>query len=155
MVKQRGDQATLDLLRDFRPPEIAERFEEAALVKASHLSQRISRCVSRTLTDSGLGRDEIAGRMSDYLTETVSKHMLDAYASEARDDHNISLERAAAMVHATGDPRLFGDLLGRLGYAVIPERYLAAVEDAMITEQIETLKKRQPQLRRRWKDGLP
>ena len=155
MVKQRGDQATLDLLRDFHPPEVAERFEEAALVKASHLSQRISRCVSRTLTDSGLGRDEIAGRMSDYLTDTVSKHMLDAYASEARDDHNISLERAAAMVHATGDPRLFGDLLGRLGYAVIPERYLAAVEEAMWAEREERAHQCKLASRRRWKDGLP
>ena len=44
-----------------------------------------------------LEREDIARRMADYLGEDVSSNMLNAYASESRDAHNISVIRAVAI----------------------------------------------------------
>jgi len=153
MAVKRGDNQTLDLLK-WSPPEITERFAEDDLVRAHLLSHRISRAVAVTLKESDLAREDIAERMGEFLGETVPKNMLDAYSSESRESHNISLERAIALAHATDDIRVFGDLLSRLGYAVIPQQYLGAVDEAMWAEQEERAKTNRLASRRRWKGGL-
>ncbi len=151
MVKARGDNTTLDLLTEWNPPAVAVRFTQPERVRGSSFSQRISRAVSEVLKDCGKTRDEIAAAMSEYTGEEVTKNMLDAYASMARESHTISLERAFALLHATGDARIFGMELERFDLAVIPERYLGAVDDAMIEDQREQLRKSQLAARRRWK----
>ncbi|KZB51093.1 hypothetical protein [Thalassospira xiamenensis] len=151
MAKARGDNTTLDLLTEWNPPSVAVRFTQPERVRGSSFSQRISRAVSEVLKDCGKSREEIAAAMSEYAGEEVTKNMLDAYASMARESHTISLERAFALLHATGDARIFGMELERFDLAVIPERYLGAVDDAMIEDQREQLRKSQLAARRRWK----
>ncbi|WP_417846982.1 DNA transposition protein [Thalassospira povalilytica] len=151
MAKARGDNTTLDLLTEWNPPAVAVRFTQPERVRASSFSQRISRAVSEVLKDCGKSREDIAAAMTEYAGEEVTKNMLDAYASMARESHTINLERAFALLHATGDARIFGMELERFDLAVIPERYLGAVDDAMIEDQREQLRKTQLAARRRWK----
>lgn len=153
MARRRGDTATVDLFADYEPPAVAVRYDDDAPVRASSVAATIARAVSRTLKDDGRSRGEIAEAMSEYLGEHFSEHMLNAYASAARETHTISLERAAALCAVTGDARLIGEVLQPLGLAVVPERYLGAVEEAVLTEQEERIQHRRKQARRRWAGG--
>lgn len=150
MARMRGDTLTMDLL-NWEPPQVAVRFTDEAAVRAVSVSQRLSRAVAATLREAEIGREEVAERMGEYLGEEVSKNMLDAYASQAREAHNITLARAFALLHATGDARILGAELKTFGLAIIPERYLAAVEEAMWAEQEERARQRRLAARSKWK----
>lgn len=65
------------------------------------LERKVAAAVSQILREDGRSRFEIAGLVSALMGEDVSKFMLDAYASEARDGHNISLARFLGLVVAT------------------------------------------------------
>ena len=153
-MARRRDRHTLDMFQDYESPVVAVRYDDSAPVQASNTARTIARAVSRTLKEADRPRADIAAEMSEHLGEDVSENMLNAYASAARDTHNISLERAAALVAVTGDARLMGELLAPLGLAVIPERYLSAVEEAVLTEQEEQIAQRRKQARRRWTGGV-
>jgi hypothetical protein len=149
---RRRDKRTLDLF-DWQPPVTTERFREDQ-VRAASISARICRSVAVALKECEPPREEIAARMSEFLGEDVSKAMLDAYCSQAREDHNISAVRLFALAHATKDFRLLSigpDLFGR---SVVEDRYLPAMEEAMLAEKIEQLAKQKDVARRRWKGGL-
>ena len=142
--------AQLDLL-DWQPPTVTEQFDEHQ-VRAATLVGRIAHGVAACLRDADrrdLGREEIAVRMSSYLGERVSKAMLDAYASEARADHIISLPRLMALVHVTGDRRLLELLTEPFGWCVVPRRFLALIELAALREHEDEMKRRGDALRRR------
>jgi hypothetical protein len=64
-------------------------------------------------------RYEIAGAMSAVLDEPITKLMLDAYASEARGDHNISFARALALFSVTERFDLLDALVRRIGAALL------------------------------------
>lgn len=58
---------------------------------------QVSELVGEILKGSELDRYEIAARMSRLSGDDVSKHMLDAWASPARTDHNLPFYRAALL----------------------------------------------------------
>jgi hypothetical protein len=153
MVKLRHDDRTLDLL-SWEPPAPVAAFPEEK-VRAADLRAMIAKAVSLSLKDCGKSRAEIASEMSAYLGEATSEHMLNAYASEAREEHVISIVRFIGLAHATGDAqRLLQLLADRFDLAVIPARYLAAIDDAVIADKIDELKQRQQMSRRSWKDRV-
>ncbi|SOC30941.1 hypothetical protein [Thalassospira xiamenensis] len=89
----------------------------------------ISRAVSMAMKESGQSREEIAVAMSEYLvTEVVNRNMLNAYASEARKEHKIGLERFIALIASTKDERLVQLLADLVGMVLIPSSLLPAVE---------------------------
>ncbi|MBW6399961.1 DNA transposition protein [Roseomonas sp. HJA6] len=135
--------AQLDLL-DWQPPEASVRFPEEQ-VRAATFAARLSRAVSVALGECGIPREEIAARMSAYLGETVSPAMLDAYASQARADHKISVPRFLALLHATKDRRLLELLAEPMGWAVIERQHLPAITKEAIREKREEMRQ---QLRR-------
>lgn len=143
------DPRTLDLF-SWRPPEVVREAPEDK-VRSASLRGGIAKIVSLVLKECGMPRDEVARRMTAMLGEEVSKAMLDAYASEAREEHSISFLRVVALCEVTRDPRLLQFSAGRMGHSVIQDRYLAAVEDAMISDRIEDLAQRQKMARRHWK----
>ena len=154
MAKARGDRDTLDIFA-WTPPSVAiGSARDETLTRAAHLTNAIARAVSLTLRETDRPQAEIAAAMSAYLGTTISENMVNAYASEGRADHKISLERAFALVHATGDPRLFAITLKAFGFAVIPARFLAAVEEAMCAETIDRATQQMKAARRRWKGGV-
>jgi len=64
-------------------------------------SVEIARTMSEAVSSAPHSRSQIADRMSRYLGASVSVAMLNAYTSEARETHNVNLERAIAFDHAT------------------------------------------------------
>ncbi|MBW6399527.1 DNA transposition protein [Roseomonas sp. HJA6] len=140
-----------DLL-DWQPPTPVVAFEPAQ-VRAASLAASVARAVAATLRDSPLPREEVGARMSAYLGERVSKHMLDAYASEQRTDHPIPVTRLVALMHATGDRRLLQLIAEPLGWAVIERRHLPMIELAAVQEQRDELARRADALRRAARAG--
>jgi hypothetical protein len=135
-----------DLL-EWQPPAPTARFEERT-VRAATIQGRVSMALSQAMTDCTLDRAEIAKRMGDYLGEDVSKNMLDAYASQARETHSISLPRFVAFMHATGDRRLLEMLAEIFGWAVIPRKFLPLIELSAVREREDALRRRREALTR-------
>lgn len=75
--------------------------------------------VAQAMKGSGRSRDLLAEQLSLLLAEVVSKPMLDAYASKARDTHNISAARLLALVAVTGRFDLLDSLARRIGAGVL------------------------------------
>lgn len=148
-MAQQRDQRTLDLL-SWEPTQPARAFEPEK-VRASSLRSMICRAIALALKDCDRDRDEIAEEIAAYLGETCPKNMLDAYASEAREDHTIPLVKFLGLIHATRDMRLLQILAQQFGWAVIPERYLGAVEEAVISAKEEELGQLKRQARRKWR----
>lgn len=138
MAQQRGDNMTLDILRDYSPPEIVKRYQEER-VRTSTLRAKIARAVAETLHDSELSRDDLATAMSEWLGEDVTKNMLNNYASEAQEDHTIPYLRLLALIHVTGDVRLLQIGAEMFGHIVTDERFLKWVRIGMTAERRESV----------------
>lgn len=132
MARARGDKNTLDLLA-WEPPALVERFEET-MVRAASLRARIAKAVAETLKAAPMPREQIAGKMSAWLGEDVSKHMLDAYASEAREEQTIGYLRVLALFHVTGDARLLQLGAEMFGHSVIDDKFLPWVEVGQLSD---------------------
>lgn len=125
MVKRRGDDRTLDLLA-WAPPEPPRYPEER--VRTSTLRDRISRAVAETLKDCETSRADIATAMGEWLGEEVSENMLNAYASQGREEHTIPYLRLLALAQVTGDVRLLQLGAELFGHTVIENRFQPFIE---------------------------
>lgn len=137
----------LDLLNDWTPPAATVRFDETR-VRAAGLNAQISRVVAAALADAKPSREKIAKAMSEFLGESVTLNMLNAYASQAREGHAITLPRFMALVHATGDRRLLEWMAEPMRWAVIEDRYLPLIELAAVQERQRKLENAAKALRR-------
>lgn len=75
------------------------------MVSAVDFNATIAAAMARALDEAranGIDRFEVAKRMSLILGVEVSKHMIDAYTSQARETHTIALVRFKALARATG-----------------------------------------------------
>lgn len=75
--------------------------------------------VGRMLKDDTRSREEIAGAMTALIADDVSRFMLDAYASPAREAHNISFGRALALMAVTEHRALIEEAVHRLGGRIL------------------------------------
>jgi hypothetical protein len=83
------------------------------------IDRLIAASVSRALRDDDRSRESIALAMSELLGEEVTRWMLDAYASEARETHNISAGRFYALIAVTKRHDILDRTLRRIGAAVL------------------------------------
>jgi hypothetical protein len=150
MSKKKPSPSTLPNLFEWTPPPIVKRFDDAR-VRTVEIGTQLSRGVAETLR--GLDRKEVAADMSSWLGEPVSDKMLDKYASQADGAHMISLPRAVALIHATGDVRLLQMIAETIGYVVIEETWLFAVKEAQLSEKMERLAREKKACRKGWKGG--
>lgn len=100
--RRQRDDATLDLFSHARLFPVETPRE---LGSALDFNTKLSLAMARALDDArdrGVDRFEIARRMSLFLGQDISKGMIDAYTSQARETHTISAVRLKAFVHATG-----------------------------------------------------
>ncbi len=122
----RRDKNTLDLFRDLTPEPIAHQFDEQ-VTKGGTLDVKIARALAAAMTHAqeqhGLNRDAIALAMSDYLDQKITTNMLNSYASPARTDHKITLERFIALLEVTKCMELLGFVCGFTGCVVVPAKY--------------------------------
>ncbi|MGS4886123.1 hypothetical protein [Roseibium sp. MB-4] len=137
------DTLTPDMFLDWIPPKVAVGFEPNA-IQGDRLASRISRAVAKALKECDRTREEIANTMSDRLGHKVSVTTLDAYASEAKLDNNITVERFIALVGATGKTELLGFLADDFDLKVVPAKYENVITLALIEDhekQVSNFKK--------------
>lgn len=149
MVRSRRDSLTTDLFRDYRPEPVVERFEPEA-VKSWSISGRLSKAVALTMDECEMTREQIAAAMSEIIKGNVSKGMLDAYASEAR-EHSISAVRLAALIEVTGDARALNALLENSGLIVVPQKYEALLRREKARELRERAEREEQAADAEWK----
>lgn len=114
------DAAQLGFSFDAPLPDVSE----GAL---ADMDRQVASAVSTMLRGDPRSRYEVAGQLSALIGTDVSKLMLDAYSSEARDGHNISLGRFLALVVVTQRFDALDALLRRIGCAaVVGEEILLA-----------------------------
>ena len=80
------------------------------------------------MEEGGLSRGEIAECMGTCLGESVTRNMLDAYASEARQAHTFPYLRLVVLVKVTGDVRPLQVGAELLGHSVVEDPWLTWVE---------------------------
>lgn len=86
---------------------------------AMNYSREIAAVMGDALKASPHDRYEVAARMSRMLGREVSISMLNVYAAESHDYHNISLERAIAFDAATDSYALLNFFAGKRGCRVM------------------------------------
>lgn len=127
-MKKSRDIHTLDLFRDYQPEEDVAARIAPEITKGGTLNVQIARVVAHACQRSGKTREEIAKEMSAYLDQTITINMLDAYASPARENHKITLERFIALLDATDCYGLLAFICQFVGYVAVPERYADIIE---------------------------
>lgn len=135
MRKRRASIDPAQLGFTFDPPAPARREAELA-----GLDRVIAAKVALALKEDGRSRFEIAGAVSALLDEDVSKLMLDAYAAESRDQHNISAARFLAFIAVTERFDLLDALLRRIGGAVLVGEELHAARLGHLKAQERALR---------------
>ncbi|BAV64786.1 hypothetical protein [Sphingobium cloacae] len=145
--------------RDSHPNQFAFTFEapQPATLPAAlaGMDARIARTVAEALKHDDRDRKVIAAEMSVLLDEEVTKLMLDAYASQARDGHNISFARMCALIAVTNRFDLLDRELRAIGAAVLvgDEIYTAQVghissEISRLQQQLKSLQRMNPTIQR-------
>lgn len=138
MPRRKRCMNTFELFGDL--PEAMPKFEKED-VRAGTIEGKIALAVSRILKDDGRSREDIASAMADWLGDTkMSKPMLDAYSSSAREEYKITVARFWALLEVTKDVRLLQEIAQSIGYVVMEERYAKRVEKAEREEMIAKLK---------------
>ena len=127
----------------FEAPKVPEG--EAAL---AGLEKRTNVLVGEMLNSDGRDRYAIAAEASKLLADDVSKAMLDAYASPAREDHKVPFSRLMAIVVVTGRYDLLDAHMRETGCGVITGRELEAAELGSIEQEIRALQARARDLRK-------
>lgn len=134
--KRRPSLSSDQLVFTFDPPR-APVCSEAEL---AGLDKMIAACVGRVLREHDKSRYDIAAHMSELLSEDVSKHMLDAYAAEAREDFNISLHRFLALIAVSKRYDVLDALVRRIGAAILVGEEINTARLGHIDRQIAELK---------------
>lgn len=146
----RRDRITADLF-DWQPPRVAVGFETE--LKGNRLGSKISRAVALALKECGRSRAEVAARMSEELGYAVSADMLDAYASEAKEGHRITLERFIALITATGCLDLLGFVAGLFDHVAVHGRYASLIELHLIEEHEREVSRLKQSVEAKWRAG--
>ena len=110
--------------------------DEASL---AGLDRVVASGIAEALKSDGRSRFEIAGKVSELLSEDVSKLMLDAYASEARENHNVPAHRALAIIAVTERVDVLDAWLRRIGVAALFGEELQTAQLGHIDRQIAEL----------------
>jgi hypothetical protein len=107
----------------------------------------IAASVARACREDARGRQSIANAMSAVLGEPVSKAMLDAYASEARGEHNIPAHRWWALIAVTKRWDIADAIAARCGARLLSGEEIRAAELGHVQAQIAELQDRMRELK--------
>ncbi len=135
MPKRRPSISEAQIAFTFDPPVPARMPADLA-----GLDRMVAAAVATALKEDTRPREVVAGAMSALLGEPVTKLMLDAYASEARDQHNIPAHRALALVAVTERFDLLDALARRIGAAILVGEELHAARRGHLQAQLLALK---------------
>jgi hypothetical protein len=141
MSRPRSTPAATQLAFTF---EVAHRPTEEAALAA--LERQVSVAVGKILKEDSRSRFEIAAALSAISDEEVSKAMLDAYASEAREGHNISFARMLVLVTTTERYDVLDGLLTKIGARCLVGAEVLTAELGSIDREIAELTARRKHL---------
>ncbi|WP_087105370.1 hypothetical protein [Halomonas citrativorans] len=115
---------------------------------SGNYASQVSELVGIVLKDCTVDRYEVAAQMSRYSGDDVSKHMLDAWSSPARSDHNIPFYRIP-LLEEVCQSHAFTDWLVHLrGGRVAYGREALAAEYGKRQQMMEKLKSDMKELKR-------
>ncbi|SDK30634.1 hypothetical protein [Billgrantia gudaonensis] len=115
---------------------------------SGNYAAQVSELVGSVLKDCPVDRYEVAAQMSRLSGDDVSKHMLDAWSSPARTDHNIPLYRVP-LLEEVCHSHAFTDWLVHLrGGRVAYGREALAAEYGKRQRMLEKLKHDMRELKR-------
>jgi hypothetical protein len=149
MAKRTRDEKTLDL---FEHKHLFAVETPRELGSALDFNSTLSGAMSRALDEArenGLDRYEVAARMSKILGHEVSKGMIDAYTSQARDTHTISAVRFKAFVRATGCLWLWSVYLDGEGLTLLMGEEALHAQASLAEKRAKALLEEARQLRAR------
>lgn len=135
--RQRRDTDTLDMFAHSRLfPVETPREMGSALDFNGRIAQAMARAIDEA-RDHGVDRYEIARRMSETLQVDISKGMIDAYTSQARETHTVSLVRFVAFARATGCAWLWNVVLKDEGLTILQGEEALLAQAAHARKQAE------------------
>lgn len=135
MKKRRPSLDPSQLGFTFDPPAPARRDAELA-----GMDRFVAAGVAQALKGDDRSRPVIAGAMSALLSEEVTSFMLDAYASEARENHNIPMHRALALIAVTERFDILDHWLRRVGAAALVGEEIHTARLGHLDRQIAALR---------------
>lgn len=110
--------------------------EEASL---AGIDKQISTLVGTLLASDGRPREIIAAQMSMLLSEDISRTMLDAYSSPAREDHRISFSRMLALIAVTDRHDLLDPIMRRIGCGVLVGDEVKTARIGHLSQQLRAI----------------
>lgn len=125
----------------FDPPQPA-----SAPAALAGLERQICEAVGTILASDIRPREIIAAEMSILLGDDVSRAMLDAYSSPAREGHRVSLSRFLALVAVTKRHDILDTLLRPIGAAVLVGEEIQTARLGQIDRQMQALKEERQRL---------
>lgn len=114
MTKRRSALHAEQLAFTFDLPQAARHEADLA-----GLDRMVAAGVGRALKEDPRSRPVIAGAMTALLADDVTPYMLDAYASESREQHNISFGRFLVLIAVTERFDILDALITRIGARVL------------------------------------
>lgn len=130
----------------FYEPVYPVRIDEPQ-IDAERFSRDIARAIGRAMDACKYDRYEIAKRMAKALgQDDFSKSTLDAYASESKDTHTISIVRLIALIKATDQYWLMDFIAEKVGGTTLFGEEPMLAEAALIEQEIKELQARKKQL---------
>ncbi|MGB0683368.1 MAG: DNA transposition protein [Magnetovibrionaceae bacterium] len=146
MARHRACDQTMELGLEGQHEPIVARFKDEE-VRAGTVKAELARAVATVLIDRD--REDVATKMADWLDdESMSKNMLDAYASQGRESHDITASRLLALMMVTGDFRPLQMLAEKADHIVVDYRYEYWVEVGRKSIEAEQHTERAQQARR-------
>lgn len=110
------------------------------------LERRICGMVGTILNSDSRSREVIAAEMSVLLDEDVSRAMLDAYASPAREGHKVIMSRFMALIAVSDRHDLLDGILREIGAAVLVGQEIHTARIGHIDQQIARLREERQRL---------
>lgn len=103
------------------------------------LEQRISSMVGSVLNSDSRPREIIAARMSMLLGEDISRAMLDAYSSPAREDHKVPASRLLALIAATDRHDLLDPIMREIGAGLLVGDEIKTARIGHLSQQMKAI----------------
>lgn len=110
------------------------------------LERQICGAVGTILNSDQRPREVIAALMSVQLGEEVSRAMLDAYSSPAREGHKVPMCRFLALVQVAGRHDVLDQLLRPIGAAVLVGEEVHTARIGHLDQQIAQLQNERKKL---------
>lgn len=133
------------------PDQFAFTFEAPKVASApaalAGLERQLSGAVGMILNSDTRSREVLAAEMSVLLDEDITRAMLDAYASPAREGHRVIMSRFLALVAVCGRHDVLDQVLRPIGASLLVGDEVLTARLGHIERQMEELRAEAERLR--------